>query len=871
MITKSDFSYSLKNIPIPSNTEYLKGVITATEKFLQNLRWKVIHLLKDDSKPKKEQINYYGFKTPHNAKSVPLLESFEADMTHLVSNLEFHNNDKATPFQSKLSSDIKKINKSKNLFIKADKSSNVYEVDVETYKKLITENITANYKKANENIQTEINENAKSITEKLKISDRVEIPPIKDCFVTLKDHKPEFPAIVKCRLINPAKSNIGRISKEILDNINLKIKFQLQLQQLKNTDEALKWFKNIENKNKSLMLICDIVDFYPSISKKLVNDAITFAERHTEITDIEKSVLLNARESLLHHDGEIWTKKNGTFDVTMGAYDGAQISDLVGLLILSKIKHEIPELNFALYRDDGIASHLKVRPQVIDKMRKKLHKIFKELGLTITVQTTLTKADFLDVTLNILENTYQPYRKPNNIPLYINRYSNHPPHVIKNVPISVNKRLTTISSSESLFNSHILEYQDALKKSGFAHTLKYKHPCLSGTQRSETDDQATKTPTRATTRLTASQPNPSAQRPSPPPAIPPDNHRPHIPQTKPIKSAHAASASAGPRTTASSTQPPSSAPPTHIHPSSVQSAPQHRAATRRSQRIRDRNQSDHTSHTTPPASNQPLDNSPPATPPSQTPTTSHTAGSKSKKRRNRKRNIVFWNVPYNRNLSTNIGKQFLALVNKHFPANSELASALNRHTIKIAYSTTKNMDQIISAHNARILKAGKEAPTALPCNCRKECPLQGRSDCRSKPVIYKAEIGGSIYIGQTMTEFRTRCARHRTSFRKEYKKSDTALASFIWDKGLNKDTDGEICEPKVRWSILRHCTLYKPGQRNCDLCLSEKASIITHLKSPKCINKKTDLSSKCNHRKQWFYCGLHGKATSDYEAEDPIT
>ena len=121
-----------------------------------------------------------------------------------------------------------------------------------------------------------------------------------------------------------------------------------------------------------------------------------------------------------------------------------------------------------------------------------------------------------------------------------------------------------------------------------------------------------------------------------------------------------------------------------------------------------------------------------------------------------------------------------------------------------------------------------------------------------------------------MTEFRTRCARHRTSFKKEYKKSETALSKFIWDKGLNMNAEGEICEPNIKWSILKQCTLYKPGQRDCDLCLSEKALIIMHLRSPKCINKKTDLSNKCNHKKAWFYGGLQ-YTESSHEAEEPIT
>ena len=121
-----------------------------------------------------------------------------------------------------------------------------------------------------------------------------------------------------------------------------------------------------------------------------------------------------------------------------------------------------------------------------------------------------------------------------------------------------------------------------------------------------------------------------------------------------------------------------------------------------------------------------------------------------------------------------------------------------------------------------------------------------------------------------MTEFRTRCARHRTSFKKEYKKSETALSKFVWDKGLNMNADGEICEPEIKWSILKQCTLYKPGQRDCDLCLSEKALIIMNLKSPKCINKKTDLSNKCNHKKAWYYCGVNNKG-SNQEPEEPIT
>ena len=54
------------------------------------------------------------------------------------------------------------------------------------------------------------------------------------CFFTLKNHKENFQNNPTVRLINPAKNDIGRISKVILDKINSSLIKQLKVNQWKN-------------------------------------------------------------------------------------------------------------------------------------------------------------------------------------------------------------------------------------------------------------------------------------------------------------------------------------------------------------------------------------------------------------------------------------------------------------------------------------------------------------------------------------------------------------------------------------------------------------------------------------------------------------
>ena len=80
---------------------------------------------------------------------------------------------------------------------------------------------------------------------------------------------------------------------------------------------------------------------------------------------------------------------------------------------------------------------------------------FESYNLRITIDVNHKIVDFLDVTFNLESGLYQPFLKPNDSPIYVNKDSNHPPCILKNLPASVNKRLSSISSNEGVFREAI--------------------------------------------------------------------------------------------------------------------------------------------------------------------------------------------------------------------------------------------------------------------------------------------------------------------------------------------------------------------------------------------------------------------------------
>ena len=122
----------------------------------------------------------------------------------------------------------------------------------------------------------------------------------------------------------------------------------------------------------------------------ILDNGLSFAKQHVEISDKDLQITKHCRKSLLYHDNQAWKKKNSDncFDVTMGSYNGAEVCDLVGALILSTLANGILKGNSSLYRDDSLILMRNENGQKTDRIRKEVIKIFREIGFRLKLKPT---------------------------------------------------------------------------------------------------------------------------------------------------------------------------------------------------------------------------------------------------------------------------------------------------------------------------------------------------------------------------------------------------------------------------------------------------------------------------------------------------
>ena len=219
-------------------------------------------------------------------------------------------------------------------------------------------------------------------------------------------------------------------------------------------------------------------------------------------------------------------------------------------------------------------------------------------------------------------------------------------------------------------------------------------------------------------------------------------------------------------------------------------------------------------------------------------------------RRNRSRNITWYNPPFCTNSRTNIGRKFLHLIDYCFPASHPLRKIINRNTVKISYSCLPNIGQIIQSHNNRILSQEQnvQQPTRT-CNCRgRQCPLSG--NCLVKSVVYQAVVTRQdnhttqSYVGITKNTFKSRFDQHSQAFTNPSLRLSTELSKHI--HMLKNNRIGY----SIKWSIIRKCSPYSNATKKCQLCLYEKYVILCRPELCS-LNKRSELTEACMHARNY--------------------
>ena len=321
------------------------------------------------------------------------------------------------------------------------------------------------------------------------------------------------------------------------------------------------------------------------------------------------------------------------------------------------------------------------------------------------IELSSQSVNFLDVVLNLNNNSYHPYRKENAKQIYVNCKSNHPGVIKREIPKMIQKRLSSLSKSKDLFDIAKAPYQKALTDSGYNTQIEFDAKC-------------------------------------------------NITQ---------------------------------------------------------------------------------------------------KKKRKRKKKVFYYNPPYCTSVKTNIGREFLKIIEKHFPKSGPLNKIFNRNTIKISYSCMPNFASQLKRHNQKILRDNTDNSITedKTCNCkeRNECPVNG--SCLTSGVIYKATVSHNsknmVYIGSTGRKFKTRYNEHIQSFKNKSKMESTRLSKFIHSIKTN-----EIDLKKtIKWEFLHRTNQNKPGLI-CSLCNLERMEI-AFASTKSLLNSRSELIGKCKHFAKFYF------------------
>ena len=161
-------------------------------------------------------------------------------------------------------------------------------------------------------------------------------------------------------------------------------------------------------------------------------------------------------------------------DITIGSYDGPEVCELIGIFMLGLIGNKYNPNIIGLYRDGGLAVFITTSGPQSAKIKNTFQKIFKNKGFDVIINCNMKTVNYPDVTLN--DRSYRPYKKPNEETNYIHVNSDHLPSILKQLPMSIEKRLSSSSSSKEIFEETVPYYEQYLSNSGYKEKLNYRDP-----------------------------------------------------------------------------------------------------------------------------------------------------------------------------------------------------------------------------------------------------------------------------------------------------------------------------------------------------------------------------------------------------------
>ena len=130
--------------------------------------------------------------------------------------------------------------------------------------------------------------------------------------------------------------------------------------------------------------------------------------------------------------------------------------------LLNNLANKFDKNSVRLYRDDGLPLFKNINDHHADKISIEFHQLFKENGLSLEIECNLKTIDYLDLALDLNTGTYNPYRKPNDETLYIYAKSNLSVNLFKQLPTSIETRLSNLSSKSEIFHEASKHYQNVL-------------------------------------------------------------------------------------------------------------------------------------------------------------------------------------------------------------------------------------------------------------------------------------------------------------------------------------------------------------------------------------------------------------------------